>query len=152
VAIARCGNIYGGGDLNWSRIVPGTIRAALEDRAPVLRSDGSNIRDYIFIDDVVDAYLSLGARGGEGCVRGEAFNFSPESRVSVLEITRAVLRAMGRADLEPIIQGNARAEIQDQYLDGTKARTRLGWEPTHTLEQGLAKTIPWYQAFLGAQA
>ena len=152
VTIARCGNIYGGGDLNWSRIVPGTIRAALEGRAPVLRSDGSNIRDYLFIGDVVDAYLSLGARSGEEGVRGEAFNFSPESRVSVLEITRAVLRTMGRADLEPIIQGNAKAEIQDQYLDGTKARIRLGWDPTHTLEQGLAKTIPWYQAFLGAQA
>lgn len=150
VAIARCGNIYGGGDLNWSRIVPGTIRAALEDRPPVLRSDGSNVRDYIYVEDVVDAYLALAARSHEADIRGEAFNFSPESRVSVLAITRAVLDAMGREDLQPIVEGTARAEIQDQYLDSAKARARLGWAPAHDLAAGLAKTLPWYRAFLGA--
>lgn len=152
IAIARCGNIYGGGDLNWSRIVPGTIRAALENRAPVLRSDGTNIRDYIFVDDVVDAYLLLAKHSHEEGVRGEAFNFSPESRVSVLEITRAVLQGMGREDLKPVIQGSAKAEIQDQYLDSAKARARLGWKPLHTLEAGLAKTLPWYSTYLGARA
>ena len=152
ISIARCGNIYGGGDLNWSRIVPGTIRAALENRAPVLRSNGTNLRDYIYIDDVVEAYLTLALRSHEEGIRGEAFNFSPESRVSVLDITQAVLHAMGREDLKPDIQGKARAEIQDQYLDSAKARSRLGWQPTHTLDSGLAKTIPWYRAFLGARA
>ena len=149
VAIARCGNIYGGGDLNWSRIVPGTIRAALENRPPVLRSDGSNVRDYIYVEDVVEAYLALAARSHEAGIRGEAFNFSPESRVPVLAITRAVLKAMGREDLQPLVEGTARAEIQDQYLDSAKARGRLGWKPTHDLAAGLAKTLPWYRAFLG---
>lgn len=150
VAIARCGNIYGGGDLNWSRIVPGTIRAVLENRAPVLRSKGTNIRDYIFVDDVVDAYLTLASHSHETGVCGEAFNFSPESRITVIEITRAVLRAMGREDLRPVIQGTAIAEIQDQYLDSSKARDKMRWVPIHTLEAGLAKTIPWYRKHLGA--
>ncbi len=149
VAIARCGNIYGGGDLNWSRIVPATIRAALEDRPPVLRSDGSNLRDYIYVEDVVDAYLALATRSHEAGIRGEAFNFSPESRMSVLDITRAVLRAMGRDDLTPEIQAITKAEIQDQYLDSSKARAQLQWKPTHDLALGLSKTIPWYRKFLG---
>lgn len=148
VSIARCGNIYGGGDLHWSRIVPGTIRAVLENRAPVLRSDGTNIRDYIFVDDVVDAYLRLAEMSSSEGVRGEAFNFSPQSRINVLEITRAILRLMGREDLNPIIQSNAKSEIQDQYLDASKARERLGWTPSHDLDAGLRKTIPWYKAFL----
>lgn len=148
VSIARCGNIYGGGDLNWSRIVPGTLRAALEGRRPVLRSDGSNVRDYIHVDDVVDAYLSLAERSHEPGIRGEAFNFSPETRVSVLEITRAALRAAGREDLEPEILGQAKAEIQDQYLDSSKARAALGWSPRISLAEGLARTVPWYRDFL----
>jgi CDP-glucose 4,6-dehydratase len=149
VAIARCGNIYGGGDLNWSRIVPGTIRDALENRAPVLRSDGSNLRDYIFVADVIEAYLALAERCHEEGIRGEAFNFSHESRLSVLDITRAVLKAMGREDLAPVIQATVRAEIQDQYLNSEKARTLLQWKPAHDLESGLAQTIDWYRAFLG---
>lgn len=152
VSVARCGNIFGGGDLNWSRIVPGTVRAALENRRPVLRSDGTNIRDYIFIDDVVEAYLMLAARSHEDGIRGGAFNFSLEGRVSVLEITCAVLRAMGREDLEPDIAASAKAEIQDQYLDSSKARARLGWKPVHDLTSGLARTIPWYRDYLGARA
>ncbi|WP_306591453.1 NAD-dependent epimerase/dehydratase family protein [Geothrix sp. 21YS21S-4] len=151
VTIARCGNIYGGGDLNWSRIVPGTIRAVLEERAPMLRSNGTNLRDYIFVDDVVDAYLQLALRSREEGIRGEAFNFSPESRLSVLDMTAAVLRAMGRSDLQPVIQGGGKAEIQDQYLNSEKARTRLQWRPAHDLEAGLARTIPWYRDFLGAR-
>lgn len=149
VTIARCGNIYGGGDLNWSRIVPGTIRAALENRPPVLRSDGSNLRDYIFVDDVVEAYLTLAKHCLEENMRGEAFNFSPESRLSVLEITRAVLKAMDREDLVPVVQASSRAEIQDQYLSSEKARTLLHWRPAHDLASGLARTIRWYRAYLG---
>jgi len=149
VAIARCGNIYGGGDLHWSRIVPGTLRAILEGRNPVLRSDGTNIRDYLFVDDVVDAYLSLADQADQEGIRGEAFNFSSESRLSVLEITTTILRLMDREDLKPCIQATALAEIQDQYLDSSKARFRLGWKPHHDLESGLTKTIPWYRTFLG---
>ncbi len=152
VSIARCGNIYGGGDLHWSRIVPGTIRAVLENRAPVLRSDGTNIRDYIFVDDVVDAYLRLAEMSSSEGVCGEAFNFSPQSRINVVEITQAILCLMGREDLQPIIQSNAKAEIQDQYLDASKAMNTLGWSPSHDLDSGLRKTIPWYQAFLETRA
>lgn len=151
VAVARCGNIYGGGDLNWSRIVPGTLRAAFRGEAPVLRSDGKATRDYVYVEDIVDAYLALGARAAEGGVRGEAFNFSPETPVSVLDVTRATLAAAGRADLEPVVLGTARAEIQDQYLDSAKAAKVLGWKPHWTLTKGLEATAAWYRAFLDAQ-
>ncbi len=149
VTVARCGNIYGGGDLNWSRIVPGTIRDALAGRAPVLRSDGTNVRDYVFVDDVVDAYMLLAERTDDAGVKGQPFNFSPESRVPVVEITRRVLAAVGREDLEPVVLGTATAEIKHQYLDSSKARRVLGWAPRHGLDEGLAKTVAWYTDFLG---
>jgi len=147
VAIARCGNIYGAGDLNWSRVVPGTIRSLLAGERPVLRSNGSNIRDYIYVSDVVEAYLALAERLGEQQVRGEAFNFSLESRVSVLEIVRAIALLM-HSELEPVVLGTATHEIKDQTLDATKARERLGWRPRWTLRAGLAETIPWYRSLL----
>jgi len=148
LAVARCCNIFGGGDLNWSRIVPGTIRSVLEGKAPVLRSDGSFIRDYIYVEDVVDAYLALAEGAGREGVRGEAFNFSPQRPLTVLEITRAVLAAMDRPDLEPVILNQARAEIRDQYLDAGKAARVLGWEPRYALEEGLETTVAWYRAFM----
>jgi CDP-glucose 4,6-dehydratase len=148
VAVARCGNIYGGGDLNWSRIVPGTIRSLWLGQRPVLRSNGRYTRDYVFVQDVVSAYLALAERCSDEGVRGEAFNFSPESRVTVLEITETIQRLMGRTDLDPVILDQARAEIRDQYLDSTKAKSRLGWAAQHTLESGLADTILWYRRFL----
>lgn len=148
LAIARCGNIYGGGDLNWSRIVPGTIRSVLGGAAPRLRSDGSHTRDYLYVEDVVDAYLALGEACGREEIRGEAFNFSPEKPLSVLEITRAVLAALGRPDVVPEILNNARAEIQDQYLDASKAQRLLGWKPAWSLEAGLEATVAWYRAYL----
>src|SRR6187399_1033119 len=147
ITVARCGNIYGGGDLNWSRIVPGTVRSLWNGDRPIIRSNGKFTRDYIFVEDVVDAYLALAEQGDTAGVRGEAFNFSPESQVSVIEITEAIQRAMGRADLKPVILDQVRAEILDQYLDSTKARTRLGWTAKHTLDQGLAQTIAWYRTF-----
>ena len=149
VTVARCGNIYGPGDLNWSRIVPGTIRAALAGRPVELRSDGTLVRDYVFVDDVVEAYLRLAECTPSRGVRGEAFNFSPESRVNVLEIAGAVVDVMGRPDLQPVILNHARAEIQDQYLDSTRARERLGWAPRYGLREGLERTVPWYAALLG---
>jgi CDP-glucose 4,6-dehydratase len=149
IAVARCGNIYGGGDLNWSRIVPGTIRSVLQGERPILRSNGLYTRDYIFVDDVVSAYMATADAVSRDEIAGQAFNFSPESRVSVIEITRQVLRLMGRDDLEPVILDQVTAEIKDQYLDASKARRLLNWTPRFTLEQGLAETIRWYRAFLG---
>ncbi|MHB9146737.1 MAG: GDP-mannose 4,6-dehydratase [Symbiobacteriia bacterium] len=150
VTVARCGNIYGGGDLNWSRIVPGTIRSVLEGQRPVLRSDGRNLRDYVYVKDIVNAYLALGECAQENGVCGEAFNFSCESPVSVLDITASILRLMERADIEPVILNRATGEIRDQFLDASKARQRLQWVPRYTLEDGLGETIAWYREFLRA--
>lgn len=152
LAVARCGNIYGGGDLNWSRIVPGTIRSVLEGKPPVLRSDGSFIRDYIYVEDVVDAYLALAEAAGRPGVRGEAFNFSPQRPLSVLEITRALLAAMDRHDLQPVILGTAQAEIRAQSLDAGKAARLLDWEPRYNLEDGLEATVAWYRSFMRDRA
>lgn len=149
VTVARCGNIYGGGDLNWSRIVPGTIRRVLEGHAPEIRSDGTYTRDYIHVDDVVEAYLALADRSDAEGVRGEAFNFSPEESLSVLALANRILEAMGRSDLEPQVLNIARAEIKDQYLDASKARRMLGWKPTVTLGEGLDRTVAWYREYLG---
>ncbi len=147
VAIARCGNIYGAGDLNWSRIVPGTIRSLLAGERPVLRSDGRNIRDYIYVSDVVDAYLALAERLNEPEIRGEAFNFSLETRISVLEIVRTITSLIG-SQLEPVVLGTATHEIKEQTLDASKARKLLRWRPQWSLEAGLAETIPWYRSLL----
>jgi CDP-glucose 4,6-dehydratase len=152
IAVARCGNIYGGGDLNWSRIVPGTIRSLWLGERPQIRSDGQFTRDYIHVQDVVDAYMALAERCAEAGVRGEAFNFSPETRVTVLEITRTIQRLMDRPDLEPVVLNQARAEIRDQYLDSSKAQQRLGWRARRSLEAGLADTIEWYKRFLETDA
>jgi CDP-glucose 4,6-dehydratase len=151
IAVARCGNIYGGGDLNWSRIIPGSIRLVLEGKAPVLRSDGTFTRDYLYVEDVVDAYLALAEQADRDGVRGEAFNFSPERQLSVLELTQHLLAALGRPDLEPIIQNQATAEIKDQYLDASKARRVLGWEARIPLREGLERTIAWYRTFLAGR-
>jgi len=149
IAIARCGNIFGGADLNWSRIVPGSIRLVLEDKAPVLRSDGTFTRDYLYVEDVVDAYLALAEHAHREDVRGQGFNFSPEKQLSVLELTRLILEVMGRSDLEPIIQNTARAEIKDQYLDASKAQRILGWATKISLRDGMERTVAWYREYLG---
>jgi len=148
VAVARCGNIYGGGDFNWSRIVPGTIRAVLQGRRPVIRSDGTHVRDYFYVLDAVRAYLDLAEALDRPAVRGEAFNFSAESRLTVLDITRSILRLAGRPDLEPDIRGTAGAEIPYQTLSAEKARRVIGWKPRFSLEDGLARTIEWYRVHL----
>lgn len=148
VAIARCGNIYGGGDLNWSRIIPGTIRSLLQGKAPIIRSDGKFVRDYIFIDDVIDAYLILAERLNDWQVTGNAFNFSPERPVSVGEITEIIRRIMNRMELEPIILNNVTHEIRSQYLSSKKANVILGWKPSYSIDQGINSTINWYKDFL----
>ena len=148
VGIARCGNTYGGGDLNWSRIVPGTIRSIIQNQTPIIRSDGTYVRDYMYVEDAVEAYIDLAEALDRPEIKGEAFNFSSETHLSVIEIVNVIRRLMGREDLEPIILNEAKAEIKNQYLSSAKARKLLGWEPRYTLEEGLRKTIAWYQEFL----
>jgi CDP-glucose 4,6-dehydratase len=150
VTIARCGNIYGGGDLNWSRIVPGTIRSLLDGERPVLRSDGRSIRDYVYVRDVVSAYIALAERAAEPQVAGQAFNFSPETRCSVLEIVGAIGAALG-CDANPTIQATATLEIRDQTLDSSKARALLNWRAHWTLAEGLRETVSWYRRHLSAR-
>lgn len=148
VAIARCGNIYGGGDLNWDRIVPGTIRSLLAGERPVLRSDGTPRRDYLYVEDAVGAYLRLAEALLLGEAAGEAFNFGHSRPVSVLEIVDELRSILGREDLEPVILSGAGGEIPDQYLDASKAAARLGWRPTMDLHDGLLETVAWYRVLL----
>ena len=150
--VARCGNIYGGGDLNWSRIVPGTIRSVLRNQPPVLRSDGTYLRDYVYVQDVVSAYIALAERAPEPGIHGEAFNFGPDRPLSVLEITKKILEQLDRPDLQPVILNEAKAEIRHQYLDFQKAARMLGWSPAYNLERALAETIEWYRDFFGVNA
>ncbi len=145
VSILRCGNIYGGGDLNWSRLVPGTIRSLLRDTPPLIRSDGSFLRDYVYVQDVVRAYLCVAEALHAGRIAGEAFNFSPEAPVSVLAMVDRIRRLMGREDLEPKVLNVAKGEIRDQYLSSAKAREQLGWQCQFDLERGLRQTIAWYE-------
>jgi CDP-glucose 4,6-dehydratase len=147
IAVTRCANIFGGGDLNWSRLIPGTIRAVLAGEAPVIRSDGTPERDYLYIDDAVDAYLTLGARLGEPEVRGRAFNFGSGQPTSVLQLVGQILGAAG-SSLEPRILGQAAGEIDRQFLDSSLARATLGWEPWVSLADGLRRTIAWYRTYL----
>lgn len=148
VCVTRCGNLFGGGDLNFTRIVPGTIRSALAGERPVIRSDGTWLRDYFYVEDAAEAYIALAERMREGKLAGEAFNFSYDKPYSVLEITRKALTAAGRPDLSPVVEGKAANEIPKQWLTSKKARRVLGWRPRHTLEQGLRKTAAWYRDFL----
>jgi len=149
VTITRCGNLYGGGDLNWNRIVPGTIRSVLRGERPVIRSDGQYVRDYFYVEDAAAAYTLLAERLAENpSLRGHAFNFSNETPVTVLELTRRILALMG-FDLEPDIRNEAINEIRQQYLSAEKARRVLGWKPLFTLDEGLKRTIEWYRCFFG---
>ncbi len=148
VCITRCGNFYGGGDLNWNRIVPGTIRAVLRGERPVLRSDGSFIRDYFYVEDGAAAYLHLAEKMAENpALAGEAFNFSNEIQLTVLELVGRILTVMG-SDLRPDIQGTAKNEILHQYLSAEKARRMLDWKPAYTLDSALASTVTWYREYL----
>ncbi|MCS7080494.1 MAG: GDP-mannose 4,6-dehydratase [Chloracidobacterium sp.] len=148
VAVARCGNIYGGGDLNWSRIVPGTIRSLWRGERPIIRSDGTFVRDYLYVEDVVDAYLRLAVYLDRPGVAGEAFNFSPERPLTVLELVERIQSLMNCRHLLPDIRNTAVGEIHSQYLDASKARALLDWTPQRTLDEGLQATIAWYCAFL----
>ncbi len=148
VAITRCGNFYGGGDLNWNRLVPGTIRSALRGVAPVIRSDGTLIRDYFYVEDGAAAYMALAeALRERPALSGEAFNFSNEIQVDVLALAKKIITHLGLA-IEPEVRGEATHEIQHQWLSAAKARRVLGWAPRFTLDEGLDRTIAWYREFL----
>jgi CDP-glucose 4,6-dehydratase len=148
VAVTRCGNFYGGGDLNWNRIVPGTMRAILRNQRPVIRSDGSPLRDYVYIEDAAESYMLLAEKlAARPELRGEAFNFSGEKPLAAIDMVRAILRVTG-SSLEPDIRGEAHHEIPAQYLCAAKARETLGWQPAYPLEEGLRRTHDWYRNWL----
>lgn len=148
VCITRCGNLYGGGDLNWNRLVPGTIRAAFRGQRPVIRSDGSYIRDYFYVEDAVFAYLLLAEQlASRPELAGEAFNFSNESQFTVLAIARLILRLTACEDLELDVLRQGSYEIPHQFLDASRARHVLGWRAQFTLEDGLLRTIDWYTRY-----
>lgn len=145
VAVTRCANIYGGGDLNFSRIIPDTIQSILSDKNPVIRSDGTPVRDYMYIADAVNAYLTLAEKLDK--VKGEAFNFGTNSPIDVLELVNKIIKISGKTQLEPIIKGEAKGEINRQYLSSDKAEKMLGWKPEYNLEDGLRETIEWYKEY-----
>jgi CDP-glucose 4,6-dehydratase len=148
VGITRCGNFFGGGDLNWNRIVPGTIRSILRRQRPVVRSDGESVRDFFYVEDAVAANILLAERLAEDpALRGEAFNFSYERPMNVLGIVKLILSLM-RSDLEPHVRNEATGEIRSQYLSAAKARKLLGWKSLFTIEEGLQRTIEWYRTLL----
>lgn len=146
--VTRFANLYGGGDLNWNRIVPGTIRSVLHGQRPVIRTDGTLTRDYLYIPDAVDGYLLVGQHAAEPGVCGEAFNFGLNRPISALQMVKTIIDISPYPALEPEILNHTHNEIQDQYLDATKAHATLGWEPAHDLESGLRATMAWYKAFL----
>jgi CDP-glucose 4,6-dehydratase len=148
LAITRCGNLFGGGDLNFNRLIPGTIRSVLQDERPVIRSDGTFVRDYFYVKDAAEAYLQLAQRLPEQGFVGQAFNFGNERPLSVLEMVDLLLRLLGRPDLQPEVLGQATHEIPRQYLDCSRARQRLGWTPRWTMEDALLETIEWYTRWL----
>jgi CDP-glucose 4,6-dehydratase len=145
IVITRCGNFYGGGDLNWNRVVPGTIRSVLRGQRPVIRSDGTYVRDYFYVEDGAATYTLLVERLAEDRkLLGESFNFSNETPTTVLALVEKILEAMG-SDLEPEIRNEAVNEIREQYLSAAKARRMLQWKPVFSLDQGLSRTIEWYR-------
>lgn len=148
VCVTRCGNFFGGGDQNFNRLVPGTIRSALREEPVIIRSDGANIRDYIYVKDGALAYLHLAEHMDRADVIGEAFNFSNEVQLTVLDLVNKILKLMGKTYLQPIILDQATNEIKHQYLSAKKAREVLNWHPKYSFDEGLLETIEWYQIYL----
>ncbi len=149
VAITRCGNFYGGGDLNWNRIIPGTIRSVLRGQNPIIRSDGKYVRDYFYAEDGAAAYMLLAEQlAAKPGLKGEAFNFSNEIQMTVSEIVNEILKLMG-SSLQVDVRNETRNEILHQYLSAEKARAQLNWSPLFALDEGLSRTIQWYKKFLG---
>jgi len=146
--VTRCSNLYGGGDLNWNRIVPGTIRSVLQGNQPIIRSDGSPKRDYLYVEDAVNGYMMLGEHIRDEDLHGLAFNFGMDQPVAAIEMVSAICDISGQTNLKPIILDQAKNEIPDQYLASNRAHQKLGWYPNYTLEDGLRKATGWYRDFL----
>ena len=147
VAITRCGNFFGGGDLNFNRVVPGTIRSLLYNESPIIRSNGKFRRDYLYIEDAAHAYLTLAENMDNQKIHGHAFNFSTENPITVLEMVGAIITTIG-SNQRPTILNAAQHEIPDQYLSAVKAKTVLGWQPRYAFDEAIKKTVDWYRDFL----
>ncbi|HSH02595.1 MAG TPA: GDP-mannose 4,6-dehydratase [Anaerolineae bacterium] len=148
VVVTRCANLYGGGDLNWSRIIPGSIRSILQGAAPVIRSDGLFKRDYMYVKDAVHGYMLAAERATEPKIRGQAFNFGLETPVTALAVVEQIIALSEQPEIKPLILNEAKNEIEIQYLAAGKANELLGWQPQYQLEKGLAETMMWYEQFL----
>jgi len=148
ISIARCGNVYGGADLNWNRIIPGTIRDLFNERSPIIRSDGTHLRDYIYVEDIVNAYITLSLATMSGISPGEAFNFGNNDPVSVVDIVKKISVCMNKTHIDPVIENSAKGEIHSQYLDSTKAKKLLFWEPKYSIKEGIQETVSWYTKYL----
>jgi CDP-glucose 4,6-dehydratase len=152
IAISRSGNMYGGGDTEWTRIVPGTIRSVLQSERPVIRSDGKFVRDYVYVEDAAQGVITLAeAVATQPGLVGEAFNFAAGVRLSVLEIVERIVRIM-KSDLVPDVRNETVNEIPEQRVNAQKARELLGWGPAHSLDDGLARSVDWYRGFLASEA
>lgn len=150
VIITRCGNFFGGGDLNWNRLVPGTIRSVLRGQRPIIRSNGRFVRDYFYVEDGAAVYMLLAEQlANRPELRGQAFNFANEKQVTVLELVQHILGVMG-SSLEPEVLNEATNEIPEQYLSAEKARKLLAWSPSYSLEEGLGRTVAWYRDFFSS--
>jgi len=147
IGITRCGNIYGPGDLNWNRVIPGTIRALFYNQRPVIRSDGKYIRDYLYLKDAVSGYLTLAENLHRPEIKGQAFNLSTLNKLSVLDVVKLITRLMD-SSLEPVVLNEVKNEIKEQYLSSEKALNLLNWKATYSIEEGLKETISWYKWFL----
>lgn len=147
VCVTRCGNLFGGGDLNFNRIVPGTIRSLYYGERPVIRSDGKYVRDYFYVRDAAKAYILLAEKMDNDSIIGQAFNFGSDTPMSVLRITNEIISIMGCKDIEPVILNEAKGEIREQYLSAIKARESLGWSPIFSLRDALAETVDWYKDY-----
>jgi len=147
VCVARCGNLYGPGDLNFNRIIPGTIRSILLGERPIIRSDGTYIRDYLYVKDAADAYVTMAENMKRKEIVGEAFNFSTTNKITVLDMVKLILKTMD-SKLEPLILNEAKGEIKHQYLSTEKASRMFGWVAKYSLDQGLKETVPWYANYI----
>ncbi|MBI2573087.1 SDR family NAD(P)-dependent oxidoreductase [Candidatus Woesearchaeota archaeon] len=148
ICVTRKANIYGGADINFGRIVPDTFKSIITGQELIIRSDGTPQRDYMYVEDAADAYITLAENMHRPEIVGQAFNFSSEKPVSVLELVNTIVKVAGK-QVQPKVLGQAKGEIDVQYLSRAKAEKLLGWKPRHSLEQGLSKTLEWYKGYFG---